>query len=329
MSQPRCPLCGKATSQLLALTSDFHLKKGHRYAVWLCPTCDLGVTATTLGHEGIPISMYGDAYQPHRAVSRAATGWRKRLTATALTGWGYPQPDALPLPAIIQRGFAHLRGWTWMPPPPPSGRLLDVGCGSGAYAVSLRRLGWQVEGVEPNARAARLARQEGVSVYQSRIEDVDLSGKRYDAITLWHSLEHLAAPVPVLRKLRSALNSNGLLIVETPNFRGWGAKLMGEFWYHWDLPRHQLHFSPKSLRRALELGGFRLIQMAHIPNPYGFTGGVAYRLHNVRFAKSAVLCSAGWLFGWIAALFHHGDVIRAIAVPLKEDSPAEAAVRQE
>ena len=329
MSQPRCPLCGGATSELLTLTSDFRQGRKRRYAVWFCQVCELGVTATALWQDDVLQSVYGDEYQPHQAVSRPATGWRKRLTATALAGFGYPQPDSLLLPAFTQRLFARIRGWTWMPPPPPPGRLLDVGCGSGAYAVSVQRLGWQVEGVEPSARAARLARQEGVLVYQSRIEDVDLSGKRYDAITLWHSLEHLAAPVPVLRKLRSALNSKGLLIVETPNFRGWGAKLMGEFWFHWDLPRHQLHFSPKSLRRALELGGFRLIQMEHIPNPYGLAGGVAYRWHNIRFAKNALLCSAGWLFGWIAALFHHGDVIRAIAIPHEEDSPAVTAVQQE
>ncbi len=318
MSQPRCPLCGGATSELLTLTSDFHQGRKRRYAVWFCQVCELGVTATALWQDDVLQSVYGDEYQPHQAVSRPATGWRKRLTATALAGFGYPQPDSLPLPAFIQRLFARIRGWTWMPPPPPPGRLLDVGCGSGAYAVSVQRLGWQVEGVEPDARATMLARQEGVTVYQSRIEDVDLSDKMYDVITLWHTLEHIPLPVPVLRKLRSLLKNDGLLIVETPNIFGWGAKLMGEFWFHWDLPRHQLHFSPKSLQHALELGGFRLIHMDHLPNPHGFAGSVGYRFHRPKLARHKILFILGWLFGWIAAMFHHGDVIRAIAVPCDE-----------
>ena len=313
MSNPRCPICGRATTRLLVAPPDFRRGDPRRFPIWACPHCGAGVTAIAMGGEVPREEAYPSGYEPHQAVSRPAGGWRGRLAATIRAGFGYPHPGALALPGLLARGLARVRAWTWMPPPPPPGRLLDVGCGSGAYGASLIRLGWEVDGIEPDARAAALARSHGVQVQQTRVEDAILKEAHYDAITLWHALEHLDAPLAALRKLHVALKPGGMLIVEVPNRSGLGARLWGEFWYHWDVPRHRVHFTPESLRLALEETGFRVARLAHVPNPHGLAGGLAYRFGRWRLARHPIILALGWVFGVLAALFRRGDVIRAVA----------------
>jgi SAM-dependent methyltransferase len=154
-----------------------------------------------------------------------------------------------------------------------------------------------------------------VTVQQTAAEEALLSDDAYDVITLWHSLEHLNNPVAVLQKLRPSLRDHGLLLVEVPNRAGWGAKLTGEYWYHWDLPRHRLHFTPASLRLILEQTGFRVEQVQHVPNPHGLAGALAYRFGRPGLARNRLVLALGWLFGLAAALFRRGDVIRATARP--------------
>jgi len=313
MSNPRCPICGRATTQLLVTAPDYRLGDARRYPVWACPHCGAGVTATAMWGEAQRRAAYAGDYEPHRVVSRPARGWRARLAAAVRAGFGYPQPEALPLPSFLARWLARVRGWTWMPPPPPPGRLLDVGCGSGAYGASLIRLGWRVDGVEPDAGAAARARMQGVRVQQTGVEEADLPEEAYDVITLWHALEHMDAPVAALRRLRRALREDGLLIVEVPNRAGWGARVLGEFWYHWDLPRHRVHFTPASLRLALEEAGFQVEGLDHIPNPHGLAGGLAYQFGRPGLARHPILLALGWLFGLAAAFVCRGEVIRARA----------------
>ncbi len=312
MSNPRCPLCGQATTRLLVFAPDYRMGDHRRHGVWLCPQCDVGVTASAWD-ERVRSEAYDGEYEPHQARSRPASGLRGRIAATIRTGFGYPQASALPLPAFLSRWLARIRGWTWQPPPPRPGRLLDVGCGGGAYGASLIPLGWRVDGIEPDARAAELARRQGLTVQQNPAEAALLPDDAYDAITLWHSLEHLSQPVAALQKLRPSLRDHGLLWVEVPNRTGWGATLMGEYWYHWDLPRHRLHFSPASLRLILEQAGFRVEQVRHIPNPHGLAGSLAYRFGRPGLARSRLILAVGWLFGLTAALCRRGEVIRAAA----------------
>lgn len=308
MSNPRCPICGRATTQLLVFAPDYRMGRPRRHAVWLCAHCDVGVTASAWDEQARAAAYAGD-YEPYQAVSRPASGLRGRVAATIRAGFGYPQPDALPLPAFLAWMLARIRSWTWQPPPPPPGRLLDVGCGSGAYGASLIRLGWQVDGIEPNADAAARARQHGLNVQAVPIEAATLPAASYQVITLWHVLEHLDNPVQALQLLRPSLRDDGLLMVEVPNRAGWGAALTGEYWYHWDLPRHRLHFTPASLRLVLEKAGFRVERVQHIPNPHGLAGGLAYRFG----WRNRLFLALGWLFGLTAALFRRGDVIRAMA----------------
>jgi len=57
-----------------------------------------------------------------------------------------------------------------LPKPPSDGRLLDVGCGSGAFLKQAEEAGWKVEGVDPDPDAVKLAQDSGLDVRQGGIE---------------------------------------------------------------------------------------------------------------------------------------------------------------
>ncbi len=307
-----CPLCNTPTT--LALRGrDHRLGDAETYEIWRCPRCGLGRTHPPLD-PSVRRTIYPPDYPDHHQISQPARGWHRPLAAAALSDLGYPQPDAPPLPAVLTQPLAALRSWTWRPPLPPPGRLLDIGCGSGAYGASLLRLGWRVDGIEPNAAAAERARGVGLNVQSCDLQVAILPPTAYDAITLWHVLEHLDDPIASLRLLRPALRLRGQLWLEVPNWAGLMAALTRSHWFHLDLPRHRFHFTPTSLRLALEQSGFRVERLWHIPNPHGFRGALAYRW-NPSLHRSRPLLLLGWLLGSASAALHRADILRALAIP--------------
>lgn len=305
-----CSLCGGSLAPTLP-SPDRRPGEGAEHEVWRCPTCGLGQTWPAIAPAALA-AAYPSGYACYHQSSRPASGRRGRLVRSLLAAQGYSQPDALPLPRPLARALSRVRGWTWQPPPPPPGRLLDVGCGSGAYGASLIRLGWRVDGIEIDAGAATRASQAGLNVQTGAAETAALPAAAYDAITLWHTLEHLSEPLAALRRLRPALRPGGRLWVEVPNADGWAARATGAGWRHLDLPRHRFHFTPTSLRLILDLSGFDLLRLEHIPNPYGLAGAPACCQGQSRRRAALLL---GWVLGLGAAVVGRADVIRVSAVP--------------
>lgn len=129
--------------------------------------------------------------------------------------------------------------------PHQTGRLLDVGCGNGEFLALMKSLGWQVIGVEPDPKAAAIARSLGIEVICGRVEDSLEKIGQVDAITISHVLEHLPDPKAAVRKVATLLTHNGLLVAISPNPVGAIARTFGGSWYALDPPRHIVLPSPK------------------------------------------------------------------------------------
>ncbi len=138
------------------------------------------------------------------------------------------------------------------------GRMLEVGCSYGAMLDAFKRDGWDVEGIELDARAAAVARTDyGLRVHHGRFEDVraELLGG-YDAIALYHVLEHVPDPAALIRELAAICRPGGVLLVTTPNPRSFVARALGGWWEWYAAPEHLHLFSADSLRALLETHGF-------------------------------------------------------------------------
>lgn len=138
-----------------------------------------------------------------------------------------------------------------------AGRLLDVGCATGIFLDGMRRLGWQVQGVEPSQTAANYAHDRfDLPVFCGRLEDAGFPEASFDVVTLWDVLEHVHEPRQVLSEIGRVLRPGGLLVMSLPNPDSLEARLLGRYWLGWDLPRHLNLFRPALLRSHLARSGF-------------------------------------------------------------------------
>ena len=100
-------------------------------------------------------------------------------------------------------------------------RVLDVGCAAGDLGRVLKRRGCRVAGVEADRAAADAAEKVLDEVLHGDVNDLDLVrhfGKEsFDVVVFGDVLEHLADPVPVLRKVRPLLAAGGSVVASIPN----------------------------------------------------------------------------------------------------------------
>ena len=82
------------------------------------------------------------------------------------------------------------------------GRVLDVGAGDGEFLERLAHLGWDVEGTDFSAEAARLTSERlgGRPIHVGPFEEVEVNRDDYHLITMWDVLEHLYHPLAALKK---------------------------------------------------------------------------------------------------------------------------------
>jgi SAM-dependent methyltransferase len=142
------------------------------------------------------------------------------------------------------------------------GRLLDVGCGHGAMLAEMARLGWSVEGVEPDEQAAATARARGFDVTTGTVFTAGLPARTFDAVIMSHVIEHVHHPVETLRRCGELLTAGGRLVVVTPNADSWGHRVFGPAWRGLEPPRHLHVFSREALAQTAYAAGFRDLEVA-------------------------------------------------------------------
>ncbi|MGJ0484003.1 MAG: class I SAM-dependent methyltransferase [Methylomicrobium sp.] len=138
----------------------------------------------------------------------------------------------------------------------PQGFLLDVGCGDGDWLLSMSKLGWQVEGLDFDEDAVKVATLRGLRVHTGPLEAQNFPDEFFDAITLNHVIEHVPNPVATLVECRRILKKSGQLILYTPNSDSLGHRVFKEYWRGLEPPRHLHIFCPSSMRLLLRLSGF-------------------------------------------------------------------------
>ena len=138
------------------------------------------------------------------------------------------------------------------------GRLLDVGCGSGETLRTMRDLGWEVEGLDPDPLAVRSGQALGLTVQRGTLTECSYSPNRFDAITMVHVIEHLHDPLSHLQQAYRLLKKGGLLVVITPNVASLGHRLFQRNWIHLDPPRHLHIFACPPLAVLVERAGLRV-----------------------------------------------------------------------
>lgn len=279
MSTTPCWVCGTPTAACAALAPLPFLE---------CPSCGFVFRADRTS---------GDVHATYEEGAYAEADVR---------GSHYADPAQF----AARRRDARVR-LAFMAPYAHAGRLLDVGAAGGAFVAEAGAAGFRAEGIEATPEFAEVARTVlGVDVATGTIESAQLPGSTYDAITMWHVLEHIPEPVAELARLREALRPGGVLAMEVPNAGSVGAQRDGPDWPSLEPDVHVNQFSPATLTQALERAGLRMVAVSTVPiTPYltwRDAIGVGHVAHRVRGALAMHSLSGTHPTGY--------ELLRAVAV---------------
>lgn len=271
---PNCVLCGYCGERLYlglrdklwGVSGTWNLKKcrnkscGH---LWLDPTPaseDIGKAYETYyTHSDLPSSPMEEAGVRRfiRSIKKSylarTYGYRtnRKNVATELLGLlAYFTPFRR---SLLDFSVMYL-------PYCPTGRLLEIGCGSGRMLKDMETLGWQAEGIDFDAEAVRNSRRKGLIVHEGRLEERQYPDNSFDAITMSHLIEHVADPKSLLNECHRILRPGGCLVVVTPNCQSLGHRIYKRNWRGLEPPRHLHIFSRQSLAALARTAGFRGIR---------------------------------------------------------------------
>ncbi|MEI6087414.1 MAG: class I SAM-dependent methyltransferase [Bacteroidota bacterium] len=232
-----CPVCSSNHIQKLLNIQDYTVSQ-ETFEVWHCSKCTFRFT------QNIPTAAkIGPYYQSANYISHSDSQ-----------------------DGFIHRCYHLVRNYTLQikrkliqeTTGKQIGDLLDVGAGTGAFSKVMKNAGWTVTGLEPD----ETARKNAVEINELHLLPPEnlyqISPESFDAITMWHVLEHVHDLHGYLDKYHSILRKNGRLIIAVPNYTSYDASVYQQYWAAYDVPRHLYHFSPESMRMLADKKGFKI-----------------------------------------------------------------------
>ena len=141
-------------------------------------------------------------------------------------------------------------------------RILDAGAGGGEVVYVLRKLGFDASGLEPDEEYARHARETlGVPVTTGFVQDASFPANTFDAVTMYHALEHVEDPSAILSRLRGWMVEQGVLLIEVPNVEA--LCIAPEHRFHF---AHFYNFNRGSLEALGRKAGFEPVETTTSPD---------------------------------------------------------------
>lgn len=199
------------------------------------------------------------------------------------------------------------------------GDALEVGCGPGIMLRELRHLGWQVTGTERTPEVAGYGRDTfGLNIIAGSIRDLPPT-QSFDLIILFQVLEHIDDPRSLLADCFERLNPGGRIVVSVPNLASWQAGFGRNLWLHLDVPRHLIHFTPRSLELLLQRVGFANVRMqfnSFEHDPIGWVQSVLNRVFTPANALIRYLMGLDPLNIKVVGSVIIGSLIALLSIPM-------------
>ena len=134
--------------------------------------------------------------------------------------------------------------------------IVDFGCGTGGFMSSLKKKKYNVVGVDSNKKARDKCFEKKLTTFKS----IKGFKENIDAITFWHSFEHVSNPNEILDQIINQSKNNLTVVIALPNYRSFDAKHYGAFWAAYDVPRHRFHYSQIGIKKLMKSHGFECLK---------------------------------------------------------------------
>jgi len=234
-----CPGCDSSSVKFVLDTKDYSIS-GRSFSIWECANCTLRFTQDVPDSDSI-----GPYYKSENYISHTNTsmGFVNRLYQI-----------------VRKKTLRQKRRLICKTTGKQRGTLLDVGSGTGAFVNEMKQNGWEVTGLEPDEDARRVAKESFHCELKSTDVLLSLPENAFDAITLWHVLEHVHDLKNYLHQFKKLLKPDGRLVIAVPNYTSFDASVYRQYWAAYDVPRHLYHFSPLSMKLLVHKNGMRIIK---------------------------------------------------------------------
>ena len=240
MQYVNCNICGADETRAITTQND--------YRVVQCSCCGL-VYVNPRPNPEMLIRLYNDY---HLRDGKSEYTWARLM-----------KNNFMDISTMLNRLF------------PEKGSILDIGCGYGHFIKMMGNAGWAAVGIEPSSRTSGYAKDKGLTVIKTTIDDAEFPDESFDVITAFYVLEHLFDPLSAVKKIFMLLKPRGLTVLRVPHTTPL-VKFLTIFKIKnnlYDLPFHLYDFSPKTIRLLLEKAGFSSIRVIPgsptFPNHYG------------------------------------------------------------
>jgi 2-polyprenyl-3-methyl-5-hydroxy-6-metoxy-1,4-benzoquinol methylase len=195
----------------VCVRSNVRAFRQEQFRMWRCPTC-----ASIHAADSVPLDHYYRGYPFHSLPEDA----RLRMLYSKQLG------------RLRRAGFTRTH------------RLLDYGCGDGAFVRFLRNSGYE--------------QAQGYDAYSADFADRAVLRQKYDCVVSQDCLEHVESPLALLDEFHELTQPQGLLMIGTPDASAIDLARPDEYAHTLHTPYHRHILSRRALIEAGERRGFRL-----------------------------------------------------------------------
>ena len=239
-----CPLCSSERIAIFLKCTDYLLNREEFY-LWKCKKCGFVFTREYPDEKSIARYYESDDYISH---NDSANGIINKV-------YLFARNIMLSRKKRIAEDASGIK----------TGKILDIGCGTGYFAGKMKKGGWDVTGIEPNIKARDFGSEHFALKIIGPEKIPELSTGSFDCITMWHVLEHFHDPFNYAAEIKRLLKSGGVCICALPNCSSFDAAHYREEWAAYDVPRHLWHFTPETFRSFAEKTGFQITGLKSLP----------------------------------------------------------------
>ncbi len=147
---------------------------------------------------------------------------------------------------------------------PKNLRILDLGCGAGEFVAELKKLGFEVFGIDFDKGAIEIAKREfGLeNVFPESLESF-LKRKdfeKFDIITFFEVLEHIDNPAVFMENIQKTLKPNGKIVFSVPCRERFLVNSN-----KWDFPPHHFtRWNKQSIENIFCKNGFKIDHLCYV-----------------------------------------------------------------
>jgi 2-polyprenyl-3-methyl-5-hydroxy-6-metoxy-1,4-benzoquinol methylase len=232
-----CPICNSNNIQQQLAAKDYTVSQ-NIFSIWHCNACTARFTQDVPGQDTIGAYYASENYISHSDTKKGIINSLYHLVRKRTLG-------AKRRLVINKTGIAK-------------GAILDIGCGTGAFLNTMQEAKWNITGLEPDT----IARTKAAELYNIQPQEpgklFDLTQASFNAITLWHVLEHVHELHAYIKQIEKLLAPGGKAFIAVPNYTSKDADIYKQYWAAYDVPRHLYHFSPQSMETLLAQHGLKL-----------------------------------------------------------------------